>query len=103
MRAILPGKSDNRKLGFAAWDGQLARIDVEKSAYHHVSQNEIAGDNPCSRHLSGKIGQSLVRTEDRPQVTVRVRTTDFVMSSVIWKYLECVALRVEIGKPVLAV
>jgi hypothetical protein len=28
-------------------------IDVDKSSYHHVSQNEIAGDKPCSRHLSG--------------------------------------------------
>jgi hypothetical protein len=27
--------------------------DVDKSAYHHVSQTEIASDNPCSRHLSG--------------------------------------------------
>jgi hypothetical protein len=28
-------------------------IGVEKSASHHVSQNEIDGDNPCSQHLSG--------------------------------------------------
>ena len=28
------------------------RIDVEKSSSHHLSQNEIASDNPCSRHLS---------------------------------------------------
>ena len=28
-------------------------IGVEKSAYHHLSQIEIGGDNPCSRHLSG--------------------------------------------------
>jgi hypothetical protein len=28
-------------------------IDVEKSAYHHLSQTEIASDNPCSRQLSG--------------------------------------------------
>jgi hypothetical protein len=28
-------------------------ITVDKSAYHHLSQNEIAGDNPCSRQLSG--------------------------------------------------
>src|SRR5215469_7177193 len=33
------------------WEG-LARIDVEKSASHHLSHNEIAGDNPCYRHLS---------------------------------------------------
>src|SRR5580693_4576963 len=33
--------------------GQLARIGVDKSASHHLSQNEIAGDNPCSRQLSG--------------------------------------------------
>jgi hypothetical protein len=26
-------------------------IDVEKSSSHHLSQNEIAGDNPCSQHL----------------------------------------------------
>jgi hypothetical protein len=26
--------------------------DVDKSAYHHLSQNEIAGGNPCSEHLS---------------------------------------------------
>ena len=35
------------------WEG-LARIDVEKSASHHLSQTEIDGDNPCSRHLSEK-------------------------------------------------
>ena len=29
------------------------RIDVEKSASHHQSHHEIAGDNPCSQHLSG--------------------------------------------------
>ena len=28
-------------------------ITVAKSSSHHLSQNEIAGDNPCSRHLSG--------------------------------------------------
>jgi hypothetical protein len=32
------------------WGG-LARIGVEKAS-HHLSQNEIAGDNPCSQHLS---------------------------------------------------
>jgi hypothetical protein len=26
--------------------------DVDKSAYHHLSQGEIDGDNPCSQHLS---------------------------------------------------
>jgi hypothetical protein len=29
------------------------RIDVAKSAYHHLSQPEIASDNPCPRHLFG--------------------------------------------------
>ena len=28
-------------------------IDVDKSSSHHLSHCEIAGDNPCSRHLSG--------------------------------------------------
>jgi hypothetical protein len=28
--------------------------DVDKSSSHQLSQDEIAGDNPCSRHLSGK-------------------------------------------------
>jgi len=28
-------------------------IDVEKSAYHQLSQIEIASDNPCSQQLSG--------------------------------------------------
>jgi hypothetical protein len=31
----------------------ISRIDVEKSSSHHLSQFEIGGDNPCSRHLSG--------------------------------------------------
>ena len=35
------------------WDG-LARIDVEKSSSHQLSQIEIAGDNPCSQQLSSK-------------------------------------------------
>jgi hypothetical protein len=30
------------------------RIDVDKSAYHQLSQNEIGGDNPCSQQLSSK-------------------------------------------------
>ena len=30
-----------------------ARITVEKSASHYVSQGEIGSDNPCSRQLSG--------------------------------------------------
>ena len=25
--------------------------DVDKSAYHQLSQNEIGSDNPCSQHL----------------------------------------------------
>jgi hypothetical protein len=28
------------------------RIGVGKSSSHHVSQNEIASDKPCSQHLS---------------------------------------------------
>jgi len=36
------------------WEG-LARIDVEKSFSHQLSQNEIASDNPCYQHLSGNI------------------------------------------------
>jgi hypothetical protein len=28
-------------------------IGVGKSASHHLSQIEIASDNPCSQHLSG--------------------------------------------------
>jgi hypothetical protein len=28
-----------------------ARVDVDKSASHHLSQNDIASDKPCSRHL----------------------------------------------------
>jgi len=28
------------------------KIGVEKSSHHQQSQAEIAGDNPCSRHLS---------------------------------------------------
>jgi hypothetical protein len=48
-----PGESHNRKLGFAmGWD-DLPRIDVDKSSSHHLSQTEIASDNPCSQHLSG--------------------------------------------------
>jgi hypothetical protein len=31
----------------------LIRMDVDKSASHHQSHTEIAGDNPCSQHLSG--------------------------------------------------
>jgi hypothetical protein len=30
----------------------LVPIGVAKSAYHHLSQSEIGGDNPCSRQLS---------------------------------------------------
>ena len=32
---------------------ELMPVSVEKSAYHHQSQAEIASDNPCYRHLSG--------------------------------------------------
>jgi len=28
--------------------------DVDKSSYHHLSQPEIASDNPCSQQLSRK-------------------------------------------------
>jgi hypothetical protein len=31
--------------------GPLARIDVEKSASHQLSQNEISSDNPCYQQL----------------------------------------------------
>jgi hypothetical protein len=34
------------------WE-DLARIDVEKSSSHQLSQIEIASDNPCAQHLSG--------------------------------------------------
>jgi hypothetical protein len=30
---------------------RLVWIDVDKSASHHQSRNEIASDNPCYRHL----------------------------------------------------
>jgi hypothetical protein len=33
---------------------ESSRIDVEKSAYHQLSQNEIGSDNPCSQQLSRK-------------------------------------------------
>ena len=33
------------------WD--QAEIGVEKSPSHHLSQTEIASDNPCSQHVSG--------------------------------------------------
>jgi hypothetical protein len=32
----------------------LIQIDVGKSSYHHVSQNETDGDNPSYQHLSAK-------------------------------------------------
>jgi hypothetical protein len=54
---LSPGKSRNRKLGLAHWDGQLARIGVEKSASHHLSQTEIASDNPSYQHLSHRAQQ----------------------------------------------
>ena len=39
-------KSRNRKLALADGPGgRLARIGVEKSSSHHLSHNEIAGDN----------------------------------------------------------
>jgi hypothetical protein len=37
---------------------QLSRINVEKSAYHQLSQFEIGGDNPCYQHLS-ELGHGL--------------------------------------------
>ena len=37
--------------GFPDW------ITIDKSASHQLSQNEIASDNPCSRHLSGSGGK----------------------------------------------
>jgi hypothetical protein len=38
--------------GWAAQSSTAFPITVEKSSSHHLSQNEIGGDNPCSRHLS---------------------------------------------------
>ena len=38
--------------------------DVDKSASHHLSQNEIGSDNPCSRQLSGN-AQIPIRTLTR--------------------------------------
>jgi hypothetical protein len=32
--------------------GESWAVDVGKSASHHLSQNEIGSDNPCSQHLS---------------------------------------------------
>jgi hypothetical protein len=51
------------------------RIDVAKSAYHHVSQSEIAGDNPCSRQLSERtsfpINALIVQVKDlRRQIAI---------------------------------
>ena len=45
-------KLRDAKLALA--DGRVVRIDVDKSAYHQQSQNEIGGDKPCYRQLSGK-------------------------------------------------
>ena len=42
----------NRNLGFVDGRDGLLWIDVEKSSSHQLSQNEIGGDNPCSRQLS---------------------------------------------------
>jgi hypothetical protein len=37
------------------------RVTVEKSSSHHLSQAEIASDNPCSQQLSGdKVRHTLV-------------------------------------------
>ena len=33
--------------------GQPVWIAVDQSSYHHLSQNEIASDNPCSQQLFG--------------------------------------------------
>jgi hypothetical protein len=48
----MPEKSRNRKLGLQMGLDGLPRIDVEKSASHHLSQLEIGSDNPCYQHLS---------------------------------------------------
>jgi hypothetical protein len=46
MLVQVPDELRNWKVVFAMnWDG-LPRIDVEKSASHHLSQIEIDGDNP---------------------------------------------------------
>ena len=49
--------------GWAAQSSTAFPITVEKSSYHHLSQTEIGGDNPCSQHLSNisKIGNSLTK------------------------------------------
>jgi hypothetical protein len=58
MAVSTPDKSANRKLAFAGGPEQFGTTDVEKSASHHVSQNEIRSDNPCSQQLSGETGLS---------------------------------------------
>src|ERR1700758_2385040 len=55
------------------WVG-LARIDVEKSSSHHLSQSEIGGDNACSRHLCCRL---------RRTSTVRSGCVDFI--SYLWR------------------
>jgi hypothetical protein len=46
------------------------RIDVEKSSSHHLSQDEVAGDNPFSQHLSeGQYpGSALIMTQRGPKL-----------------------------------
>jgi hypothetical protein len=39
-------------LGQSSQQSIIARIDVEKSAYHQLSQSEIGSDNPCYQQLS---------------------------------------------------
>jgi hypothetical protein len=45
-----------RKLPLADfWQNVGYWIGIAKSSSHHLSQTEIAGDNPCYRHLSEKV------------------------------------------------
>jgi len=48
-RGLSKGSSKRRYL-----DALASIIDVDKSASHHLSQSEIASDNPCYQHLSSK-------------------------------------------------
>ena len=46
---------------------RAVRIDVAKSASHHVSQNEIGSDNPCSQQLSGATELDALWSESCPR------------------------------------
>jgi hypothetical protein len=49
---------------------RAVRIDVAKSASHHLSQSEIASDNPCSRHLRDYLDQRVLfyKTRDEKEL-----------------------------------